>query len=114
MLFLVLESLTYAEEAAPGFTLMEIWEHSGAIARAVIGRPKLLLGDEPTGNVDDRIAMRLMHLFQELNRLGTTVVVATHNRSLADRIGCPRLRMEHGRLWTEQPEARAPAIEGAA
>ena len=85
-----------------------------AIARAVIGRPKLLLGDEPTGNVDDRIAMRLMRLFQELNRLGTTVVVATHNRSLAERIGCPRLRMEHGRLWTEQPEARAPAIEGAA
>lgn len=83
-----------------------------AIARAVVGRPKLLLGDEPTGNVDDHISVRLMHLFQELNRLGTTVVVATHNRSLATRIENRRLRMEHGRLWMEPPKAPVPAIEG--
>ncbi len=84
-----------------------------AIARAVVGRPKLLLGDEPTGNVDDHIAIRLMHLFQELNRLGTTVVVATHNRSLAGRIGHRRLRMEHGRLWMEHPKAAAVARASA-
>ena len=84
-----------------------------ATARAVVGRPKLLLGDEPTGNVDDHIAIRLMHLFQELNGLGTTVVVATHNRSLAGRIGHRRLRMEHGRLWMEHPKPATPANGGS-
>lgn len=69
-----------------------------AIARAVITRPQLLLADEPTGNVDDRMGLRLMHLFEELNKLGTTVVVATHNRSLVKRLGHPTLRLEEGRI----------------
>ncbi len=56
-----------------------------AIARAVINRPKLLLADEPTGNVDDKIAVKLMHLFEELNRLGTTTIVATHNPGIVQR-----------------------------
>ncbi len=68
-----------------------------AIARAVIARPRLLLADEPTGNVDDRMAFRLMHLFEELNKLGTTVVVATHNESLVTRMGHPVLRLDGGR-----------------
>ena len=72
-----------------------------AIARAVIGRPDLLLADEPTGNVDDHIAMRLMYLFEELNKLGTTVVVATHNESLIARMPKPQLRIEGGRLRGE-------------
>lgn len=69
-----------------------------AIARAVIGRPELLLADEPTGNVDDHIAMRLMYLFEELNKLGTTVVIATHNQNLVARLPYPRLHLEDGRL----------------
>ena len=69
-----------------------------AIARAVIGRPDLLLADEPTGNVDDHIAMRLMYLLDELNKLGTTVIVATHNEHLVSRLHHPRLRLENGRL----------------
>ena len=69
-----------------------------AIARAVIARPKLLLADEPTGNVDDQMAMRLMHLFEELNKLGTTIVIATHNETLVKRLGHPVLRLEEGRL----------------
>ena len=56
-----------------------------AIARAVINRPELLLADEPTGNVDNEIALKLMKLFAELNRLGTTVVIATHSNELMDR-----------------------------
>ena len=72
-----------------------------SIARAVIARPKLLLADEPTGNVDDRMALRLMHLFEELNRLGTTIVVATHNMALVDRLGYPVLRLDSGRLTTK-------------
>lgn len=69
-----------------------------AIARAVIARPDLLLADEPTGNVDDDIAMRLMYLFEELNRLGTTVLVATHNENLIKRLDHPCLYLENGRL----------------
>ena len=69
-----------------------------AIARAVINRPSLLLADEPTGNLDDTQAMRLMQLFKEMNRLGTTVVVATHNESLVARHPAPALRLDHGRL----------------
>ena len=74
-----------------------------AIARAVIGRPRLLLADEPTGNVDDQIAVRLLYLFEELNRMGTTVVIATHNEFLVKRFGHPQLHLENGRLDTRPP-----------
>jgi cell division transport system ATP-binding protein len=69
-----------------------------AIARAVINRPNLLLADEPTGNLDDDQAERLMQLLKELNRLGTTVVVATHNDALVSRHPSAALRLERGRL----------------
>ena len=69
-----------------------------AIARAVIGRPDLLLADEPTGSVDDAIAMRLMHLFEELNKLGTAIILATHNEALVARFNHPRLHLENGKL----------------
>lgn len=69
-----------------------------AIARAVIGRPKLLVADEPTGNVDDEIAMRLIYLIEELNRTGTTVVIATHNAGLIGRFKHPTLRLVGGEL----------------
>jgi len=70
-----------------------------AIARAVIGRPDLLLADEPTGNVDDQIGMRLMRLFEELNKLGTTILVATHNEGLVSRFPQnPRLHVERGQV----------------
>ena len=71
-----------------------------AIARAVISRPKILYADEPTGNVDSRIAARLMHLFEELNKLGTTVVIATHNESIVNEFGRPVLKIDSGRLET--------------
>ncbi len=79
-----------------------------AIARAVIARPRLLIADEPTGNVDERVADRLIHLFEELNRLSTTVVVATHNEPLTRRRPHPALRLEHGQL-TALPAA-APEV----
>jgi len=69
-----------------------------AIARAVIGRPDLLLADEPTGSVDDAIAVRLMHLFEELNKLGTAIILATHNEALVARFSHPRLHLENGHL----------------
>mgnify|MGYP001424417301 FL=1 len=69
-----------------------------AIARAVINRPALLLADEPTGNVDDGIGLKLIRLFEELNKLGTTVVVATHSESLLHRFEYPAIRLDGGRL----------------
>lgn len=69
-----------------------------AIARAVVGRPALLLADEPTGNLDDVQAERLMRLLGELNRLGTTVIVATHNEALVLRHPGPAIRIEAGRV----------------
>ncbi|MBN8901025.1 MAG: ATP-binding cassette domain-containing protein, partial [Rhodospirillales bacterium] len=69
-----------------------------AIARAVITRPSLLVADEPTGNLDDAQAERLMQLLHEMSRLGTTVVVATHNDRLVARHPAPAILLEHGRL----------------
>ena len=69
-----------------------------AIARAVIHKPSLLLADEPTGNVDDAMAKRLLHLFLELNKLGTTVVVATHNMELVKTFQFPQLHLNQGKL----------------
>jgi cell division transport system ATP-binding protein len=69
-----------------------------AIARAVIGKPELLLADEPTGNVDPALARRLLHLFVELNRLGTTVLIATHDLKLVQQARAPILHLERGEL----------------
>jgi cell division transport system ATP-binding protein len=77
-----------------------------AIARAVIGRPSLLLADEPTGNVDDVIALRLMYLFEELNKMGTTVVIATHNDGLVNRFTHRQLRIDDGRVRVFDPARR--------
>jgi cell division transport system ATP-binding protein len=70
-----------------------------AIARAVISQPEILVADEPTGNVDAEMAERLMNLFSALNRLGTTVVVATHDVGLIASIpGAQMVRLEHGSM----------------
>lgn len=75
-----------------------------AIARAVIGRPKLLLADEPTGNLDDEIGFRLMHLFEQLNRMGTTIVIATHNPLIMEKFQHPRLVLDAGKLEVQDPK----------
>ena len=77
-----------------------------SIARAVIARPKILLADEPTGNIDDRLGMRLMHLFEELNKLGTTVIIATHNNQMVERMGYPRMHLDEGWLEIVEGDAR--------
>lgn len=73
-----------------------------AIARAVITRPALLLADEPTGNLDDTQAERLMLLFKEMNRIGTTVIVATHNEALVERHPARELHILGGRLTEDR------------
>ncbi|HEY1961615.1 MAG TPA: cell division ATP-binding protein FtsE [Rhizomicrobium sp.] len=69
-----------------------------AIARAVVARPDLLLADEPTGNVDPDMGKRLIRLFEELNKLGTTVLIATHDRTLIESARAREMRLVDGRL----------------
>jgi cell division transport system ATP-binding protein len=80
-----------------------------AIARAVIGRPEILVADEPTGNVDPDMAARLLHLFDSLNKLGTTLVVATHDLHLIGRIADAKMmRLDKGRLSDPTGALRFP------
>ena len=69
-----------------------------AVARALIDQPELLLADEPTGNLDPTLARRLLRLFIELNRNGTSVVIATHDLNLMDQYDARRLVLNEGRL----------------
>ncbi|MCF8468518.1 MAG: cell division ATP-binding protein FtsE [Sneathiella sp.] len=79
-----------------------------AIARAVINRPQLLIADEPTGSMDAEMGLRLMYLFQELNKIGTTVVVATHDLDLIQRFGNPVMYLKDG-LLSSRSAANIPA-----
>jgi cell division transport system ATP-binding protein len=72
-----------------------------AIARALIGRPELLLADEPTGNVDPGLGRRLLRLFMELQSLGTAVVIATHDLALMELYDAPRLVLVDGHLHVD-------------
>ncbi|OCC22865.1 cell division ATP-binding protein FtsE [Croceicoccus estronivorus] len=86
-----------------------------AIARAVIGRPDMLVADEPTGNVDPDMALKLLRLFEALNRLGTTVVVATHDLHLLRKV--PEsliMRLDKGRLADPTGALRYPPRRQAA
>ncbi|MFZ2587337.1 MAG: cell division ATP-binding protein FtsE [Alphaproteobacteria bacterium] len=71
------------------------------IARAVVHRPQVLVADEPTGNLDDAMAKRILHLLVELNKHGTTVLVATHDKELVRSFKYPVLTMKGGRLQQE-------------
>lgn len=85
-----------------------------AIARAVIGRPDMLIADEPTGNVDPEMAVKLLRLFEALNRLGTTVVVATHDIHLIRKV--PEsliMRLDKGRLSDPTGALRYPPRRAA-
>ncbi|HEY0270236.1 MAG TPA: cell division ATP-binding protein FtsE [Sphingomonas sp.] len=84
-----------------------------AIARAVIGRPEILVADEPTGNVDPEMAARLLHLFDALNTLGTTIVVATHDIHLLSRVAKAEImRLDRGQLSDPTGALRNPPNPG--
>ena len=90
--------LSHRSDARPA-TLSGGEQQRVAIARAVIGRPDMLLADEPTGNVDPEMAVKLLRLFEALNRLGTTVVVATHDLHLLKKVPASMImRLDKGRL----------------
>ncbi|QJB69704.1 cell division ATP-binding protein FtsE [Parasphingorhabdus halotolerans] len=82
-----------------------------AIARAVIGRPEILVADEPTGNVDPDMAIRLLQLFEALNTLGTTIVVATHDIHLLSKVpGAQMMKLEQGCLSDPTGSLRHPPL----
>ncbi|GAA0382823.1 cell division ATP-binding protein FtsE [Brevundimonas terrae] len=89
-----------------------------AIARAVITRPRLILADEPTGSVDRAMGEKLMRLFVSLNKLGATILIATHDEDMAERYGAGLLRLEDGYLRqlvpSQRPPEHQPHPEGAA
>ncbi|MCP4394112.1 MAG: cell division ATP-binding protein FtsE [Alphaproteobacteria bacterium] len=82
-----------------------------AIARAVINRPDILIADEPTGNVDNKMANRLLYLFEEMNKHGTSVIIATHSEDLIRKFKYPRMHLDNGRL---QIMSSSDAVKGAA
>lgn len=100
--------LSHRMDAQPA-TLSGGEQQRVAIARAVIGRPELLVADEPTGNVDPDMALKLLRLFEALNRLGTTVVVATHDVHLLKKVPSSLImRLDKGRLSDPTGALRYP------
>ncbi len=74
------------------------------IARAIVTRPKLLIADEPTGNLDPDLSLEVMRIFRRFNEVGVTLLVASHDISLIDRLGCRRIALEEGRVQQEDPD----------
>lgn len=72
------------------------------IARAVVHKPKILLADEPTGNLDPELSAEIMRLFRQFGELGVCVLVATHDIELISRMGCRMLKLDHGKLILDQ------------
>ncbi|MDY0275848.1 MAG: ATP-binding cassette domain-containing protein [Desulfomicrobium sp.] len=74
-----------------------------AVARAVVVKPKLLLADEPTGNLDRDLAMRMMDIFQQFHKFGTSIMIATHNQEILERMPCARIvTLENGVMHEER------------
>ena len=83
------------------------------IARAVVSRPKLLIADEPTGNLDPDLSIEVMRMFRRFNEVGVTLLIASHDIALIDKLGCRRIELDAGKLaapataadeWDEESE----------
>jgi cell division transport system ATP-binding protein len=89
-------SLLHKEKQVPE-TLSAGEQQRVGIARAIVTRPKLLIADEPTGNLDPDLSLEVMRIFRRFNEVGVTVFVASHDIALIDRLGCRRIELENGR-----------------
>jgi cell division transport system ATP-binding protein len=74
------------------------------IARAIVSRPKLLIADEPTGNLDPDLSLEVMRIFRRFNEVGVTLLVASHDIALIDRLGCRRIPLQNGSLACDAGE----------
>jgi cell division transport system ATP-binding protein len=79
------------------------------IARAIVTRPKLLIADEPTGNLDPDLSLEVMRIFRRFNEVGVTLLIASHDIALIDQLGCRRIALEGGSL--QQQEEEDPVAE---
>ena len=77
------------------------------IARAVVTRPKILLADEPTGNLDPDLSTHIMDLFARFNQVGTTVIIASHDIALIEAMGLRMLQLEHGHIVADRAATRS-------
>jgi cell division transport system ATP-binding protein len=74
------------------------------IARAIVSRPKLLIADEPTGNLDPDLSLEVMRIFRRFNEVGVTVLIASHDIALIDQLGCRRIRLENGVVQQDEED----------
>ena len=74
------------------------------IARAIVTRPKLLIADEPTGNLDPDLSLEVMRIFRRFNEVGVTLLIASHDIALIDQLGCRHIALSQGGLQTESEE----------
>jgi len=96
-------SLLHKEKQYPE-TLSSGEQQRVGIARAIVTRPKLLIADEPTGNLDPDLSLEVMRIFRRFNEVGVTVLIASHDIALIDQLGCRRIALENGMLQTEDEE----------
>jgi cell division transport system ATP-binding protein len=94
------------ERAAP-VTLSGGEQQRVGIARAVVSRPPLVLADEPTGNLDPELSREIMHLFRQFNQVGVTLLIASHNIDLINRLGMRILTLSNGQLTHDRPAGSA-------
>src|SRR6185503_14519604 len=85
-----------------------------AIARALVNQPEILVADEPTGNLDPEMAREIFELFLEINRRGTTVLVATHDKQMLERMDKRVLSLRGGRLLEDSAEPSPSVVAAAA
>jgi len=74
------------------------------IARAIVSRPKLLIADEPTGNLDPDLSLEVMRIFRRFNEVGVTLLIASHDIALIDQLGCRRIALDDGMLQQQEDE----------
>lgn len=96
-------SLLNKEKQSPE-TLSSGEQQRVGIARAIVSRPKLLIADEPTGNLDPDLSVEVMRIFRRFNEVGVTLLIASHDTALIDQLGCRRIPLSDGALYSEEEE----------
>ena len=96
-------SLLNKEKQSPE-TLSSGEQQRVGIARAIVSRPKLLIADEPTGNLDPDLSLEVMRIFRRFNEVGVTLLIASHDIALIDQLGCRRIPLAKGTLQIEEEE----------
>lgn len=100
------------KESASPITLSGGEQQRVGIARAVINRPSILLADEPTGNLDEDLSNEIMDIFCDFNRVGVTVLIATHDMRQVDRLNCRTIKLENGEIIEDTPKHEPKDSDG--